>query len=260
MIFCGLHPTGGPGLLADAETVLSMGGHATPVATAVVVGDTTGTRDRAAISAVAVIGQARAVLEDVPVAAFKIGLVNTVEVAEAIHAILLDYPKIPVVLDPLSAAGEGGPPVDDDLLETLVTLLLPRASVVTVNTVEARRLAPEADSPAATAQQLMSYGCGAVLISGTRARSPEVVNRLYASHRLLKTFTWERLAGRYQGAGCTLASAVATLLAHGLDVPSAVAEAQQFTWRALEHAYRLGHGRQIPNRLFWTARPEEAGA
>ncbi len=260
MTFSGLDPTGGGGLLADAEAILSMGGHALPVATAVLTGDTVETKGCTPVAAIDVVGQARAVLEDMPVAAFKIGLIASLDVAEAIHAILLDYPAIPLVLDPVCWIPTDRPGGGDQLLDTLVTLLLPRAAVITVNTVETRRLAPEADSPAAAAQQLMSYGCGAVLISGTRTHSPAVTNHLYAGRRLIKSFEWERLPGRYHGAGCTLASAIATLLGHGLDAASAAAEAQHYTWRALHHGFRLGHGRYLPNRLFWARHRGEQDA
>jgi hydroxymethylpyrimidine/phosphomethylpyrimidine kinase len=68
---------------------------------------------------------------------------------------------------------------------------------------------------------------------------------------LSETFTWERLPHSYHGSGCTLASAIAALLAQGLDVFTAVNEAQEYTWQALAAAYRPGQGQYHPDRLFW---------
>ena len=85
-----------------------------------------------------------------------------------------------------------------------------------------------------------------------------VVNRLYAEHRLLESFTWERLPHAYHGSGCTLAAACAATFAHGFDPLEAIAEAQDYTWHALKHAYRLGMGQLLPDRLYW-AREETDG-
>jgi hydroxymethylpyrimidine/phosphomethylpyrimidine kinase len=76
----------------------------------------------------------------------------------------------------------------------------------------------------------------------------------------MESFAWERLPHSYHGSGCTLSSAIAGLLAHGLEPFTAINEAQEYTWEALNNGYRIGMGQHIPNRLFW-AREEydEAG-
>jgi hydroxymethylpyrimidine/phosphomethylpyrimidine kinase len=68
---------------------------------------------------------------------------------------------------------------------------------------------------------------------------------------LLETFHWERLRGEYHGSGCTLAASIAGLLAQGLEPFTAIHEAQEYTWEALRHGYRIGMGQLLPNRLFW---------
>jgi hydroxymethylpyrimidine/phosphomethylpyrimidine kinase len=95
-----------------------------------------------------------------------------------------------------------------------------------------------------------------VLITGTHENTPAVNNTLYANNRILESFTWERLEGSFHGSGCTLAASIAGLLAQGLEPFSAIHEAQEYTWRALSEAYRIGMGQLIPNRLFW-ARGDE---
>ncbi len=251
MTFAGSDPSGGAGLQADIETLASMGCHATPVITAVTVQDTQQLFRFQAMSASLVIEQARAVLEDIPIAAFKIGMLGSVENVEAVHTILIDYPDAPVVLDPLITAGGGGNLADDELVDAMVNLLFPLATVLTPNSEEARAFAPEADNLDACAQELLDLGSEYILITGTHESTPHVINRLYGDHRLLESYTWNRLPASYHGSGCTLATAIAALLAQGMDPKTAIHEAQEYAWEALSNGYRIGMGQHIPNRLFW---------
>jgi hydroxymethylpyrimidine/phosphomethylpyrimidine kinase len=250
LVFAGLDPTGGAGLQADIEAVGAMGGHALPVATAITAQDTRDVKSCAPVDAVTIIEQARVVLEDIHVDAFKIGLVGSVEAMGAIHTILKDYADVPVVVDPVCASSSGTVLADDEQIDAMVSLLLPLATVVTPNTIEARLLTPEADSLNASAQQILSYGCQFVLLTGTHETSPNIEHRLFADRRLVQSFHCERLEGSYHGSGCTLASAIAALLGHGLDPLAAVGEALDYTLGCLQHATALGGGQLIPNRLF----------
>ena len=256
MVFAGSDPTGGAGIQADIEVLASQGCHAVTVITALTAQDTTGVKDSMAVDATWVIEQARAVLEDMPIAAFKIGMLGSHAIAEVVHTLIKEYPKVPVVLDPVLASAGGYQLADASLQGAMISLLLPLATVLTPNSLEARMLAPTADTLDACAQQLMEYGSEFVLVTGTHENTPEVVNTLYGNHRRLDTFHWERLPGSYHGSGCTLASAIAGMLAHGLDPFTATHEAQQYTWNTLKHARQLGKGQYLPNRMFW-ARNED---
>ena len=209
MTLAGNDPTGGAGLQADIEAILSMGCHAAPVVTAVTVQDTANVLGVTSVPAEFVIEQARAVLEDMPVAAFKIGLIGSVENAEVIHSLLNDYPRIPVILDPVLASGSGTELAEDGLIEAMLELLVPIATVMTPNSLEAHRLAPGSDTLEACAMSLLDRGAEFVLVTGTHEGTPEVHNTLYGNHRRLETFTWPRLEGSFHGSGCTLASAIA---------------------------------------------------
>jgi len=251
MVFAGLDPTGGAGIQADVEAIASMGAHAAPLPTAITTQDTHRVQGLESVDPTALIAQARGVLEDMPVAACKLGLLPDAGVIEAVHSILLDWPHIPVVLDPVLASGAGDTLVDDDVPETLRSLILPLTTVATPNSLEARALARGADTLAAAAHALMSLGTRYVLITGAHEEAPEVVNTLYSDGRVVERFHWERLPHSYHGSGCTLASAIAGLLAQGLEPFTAVHEAQEYTWKALEAGYRIGGGQHIPNRFFW---------
>jgi len=248
----GLDPTGGAGLAADLEAIASQGCHPAPVATALTVQTTAGALGFEPVPAGVLVEQVRAVLEDMPVAAVKVGMVGTRTAAECLHTVLAERPELPVVLDPVLAAGGGGALAEAGLAEALRTLLVPEATVVTPNAAEALALVPEADSPEAAALALLEAGAEYVLLKGGDAGTGEaVVNRLYGGRRLLETFRWERLPGAFHGSGCTLAAALAGLLAQGREVFSAVHQAQHYTHEALRAAYRAGQGQRIPNRLFW---------
>ncbi len=262
MSFAATDPSGGAGLQADILTISSMGCHPLSVVTAITVQDTSGVEDVLPIESEWVVDQARAMLEDVPVAAFKIGMLGSVENVVAIAEILADYPDVPFVLDTVLASGRGDELADEDMLDAICELLIPQATIVTPNSIEARRLAldedNEEDDPdlAECARRILEMGCEYVLITGTHEQSAKVVNTLYSELGVVRSDTWERLPGSYHGSGCTLASAIASLLAQGAEVPEAVKEAQEYTWQALKSGFKPGMGQFIPDRLFW-ARGEE---
>jgi hydroxymethylpyrimidine/phosphomethylpyrimidine kinase len=245
--------TGGSGISADTMAISSQGCHATSVVTALTVQDTIDVSSLVPITEDILIQSARAVLEDMPVAAFKLGLLPSVEIVEAVHSILYDYKDIPVVYDPVLSSDSGTELVDDETLEAIQSLMLPMTDVLIPNATEAARLVPEADTHSAMASALLDRGSDHVLLTGTHDKQRHVINVLYHNHREIDRFEWPLLENEYQGSGCTLAATLSALLALGLDPLSAAREAQHFTWHSLKHAYRLGMGQLLPNRLFWVA-------
>ncbi len=245
--------------------IASMGCHPLSVVTAITVQDTSGVEDVLPTDSEWVVDQARAMLEDVPVDAFKIGLLGSVENIVVIAEILADYPDIPFVLDTVLASGRGDELADEDMLDAMRELLIPQATIVTPNSLEARRLAldedDEEDDPSLDecAKRILAMGCEYVLITGTHEQTNKVVNTLYSEQGVVRSDSWERLPGIYHGSGCTLASAIAALLAQGVDVAEAVSEAQEYTWQTLSAGFRPGMGQLIPDRLFWARGGEEEG-
>jgi hydroxymethylpyrimidine/phosphomethylpyrimidine kinase len=262
LTFAASDPSGGAGIQADILTLASMGCHPLSVITAITVQDTLGVEALQPIDADWVADQARCLLEDMQVDAFKIGALGSVENITAIAEILSDYPDVPLVLDPVLASGRGDELASDEMLHALRELLLPQTTILTPNSMEARRLA-EADendeepSLSTCAQRLIETGCEFVLITGTHEPTAQVINTLYGKGGVVRTDSWQRLPGSYHGSGCTLASAIAAMLANGLELPEAVREAQDYTWHALQKAYRPGMGQFLPDRLFW-AREDDA--
>ncbi len=251
LVFAGSDPTGGAGVQADVEAVVSMGCHPAPVITAVTAQDTVGLKQFNTVETELVIAQARAILEDMPVAAIKTGMFGNMQNLFAVASILEDYRDIPLILDPVQVSARGDNLTDEPLENAMRSLLIPRATLITPNIMELHELAPDGDTLDACAQELMSLGCRHVLITGTHDNTPQVIHRLYAGMRLLETFTCERLANDYHGSGCTLSSACSAGFAHGLEPVNAVAKAIEYTWQSLKHGYRLGMGQYVPDRLYW---------
>lgn len=265
LTFAASDPTGGAGLQADLLTLASMGCHPLSVVTALTVQDTRGVDDLLAIDSDWVVDQARKVLEDMPVAAFKLGVLGSIENITAIAEIISDYPEVPVIMDPVLASGRGDALASEDMIIAMRELIVPQTTVLTPNSMEARRLAEEDEDEEdpgldECATRLVSLGCEFVLITGTHENTAEVINTLYGEQGIVRSDRWKRLPGSFHGSGCTLASAIAATMANGLDVPEAVREAQEYTWQALAHGFRPGMGQHLPDRFFWAREGEGAAA
>lgn len=259
-------PTGGSGLIADALTVASMGGHLAAVVTAVTVQDSLGVENVLAMEPDWIADQARALLEDMPVAALKIGFVPNVEVVATLAEIVADYPEVPLVLDPTLTNLRGDALADEDLVDALNQMLVPQATVVTPNLLEARRLLQdtleedEQGEPADLAAKLLTLGAEYVLITGAHEPTSDVVNRLYHEHDgLVAESSWPRLPHSYHGAGATLSAGIACGLANGLSVKEAAVDAQDYTWQTLSSAFRPGMGQFLPDRMYWASNENESG-
>lgn len=255
LVFAASDPSSGAGLQADILTLASLGCHPLTAVTAVTVQDTAGVESVHPVEADILERQARRVLEDVPVAAFKIGVLGSLANVVAVAEIVSDYPDVPLIFDPVLASGRGDELAGEDMIAALRELLLPQTTLLTPNAPEARRLAEEDDEgepdAAECARRLIAYGAQHVLITGTHENTLQVVNRLYGEGGLLRRDVWERLPGSYHGSGCTLASAIAACIASGASLEDAVRDAQDYTWRTLAHAFRPGMGQFVPDRLFW---------
>jgi hydroxymethylpyrimidine/phosphomethylpyrimidine kinase len=251
LCFSGADPTGGAGIQADIEAIASNGAHCAPVITCVTVQDTINVTEFVPMPPDLVAAQAHAVLEDMPVKAIKIGMIGTAENAEAIASILRQYPKLPVVYDPVFSSENNGQLSQPDLVSTVLANILPLTTVLTPNIFEVHRLSPGADTPAAAALGLLESDCDYILLTGTHSKTTDVVHSLFANHRELKTFHYPRLPGKFHGCGCTLAASLSALIAQDMPMINAVHQALDYTYKTLQHARQLGMGQMHPNRLFW---------
>ncbi|MDQ3196545.1 MAG: hydroxymethylpyrimidine/phosphomethylpyrimidine kinase, partial [Pseudomonadota bacterium] len=209
--------------------------------------------------------QARCVLEDMPVTVFKIGMLGSVEIVAAIAEVVSDYPDIPLIFDPILASGRGDELASEDTLAAMRELIVPQSTLITPNTLEARRLAADDSDEhedrdlADCARRLLDMGAEYVLLTGTHENTPQVINILYGQDGIVRSDSWQRLPGSYHGSGCTLAAAAAAAIANGLEIAEAVKDAQEYTWQTLKFGFRPGMGQHIPDRLFWAREEDEEG-
>jgi len=245
----GHDPSGGAGIQADIESITALDGYATTAITCLTVQDTRNVQQLIPVDPKVLVAQAEAVLADLPVSAIKIGLIGDATIAHALAQLLARHPAIPVIIDPVLAAGGGTPLASNKLKQTLLQELLPLTYLLTPNSQEARTLADTTNLDEC-AEILLQNGCQHLLITGTHEESNEVINKLYGSEGLIKQWQWPRLPDEYHGSGCTLAAAIAALLAQGQDLTEALYHAQDFAWQSLAHAHKLGRGQALPDRLY----------
>jgi hydroxymethylpyrimidine/phosphomethylpyrimidine kinase len=264
LVFAASDPSCGAGIAADILTLASMDCHPLIVITGITVQNTSGVEGILAMDSDWVADQARAILEDIPVLAFKIGVLGSEDNVSAVAEVVADYPEIPLILDPVLASARGDEFVNDESLAAIRELLVPQTTVVTPNFHELRLLAGEDDGDDETeetlAMRLIGMGAEHVLVTGTHAPSVDVGNSLYGERGLVRIDRWPRLPHSYHGSGCTLASALAAMVARGLDIADAAREAQEYTWQTLKHGYRPGMGQHVPDRMFWARGDAESGA
>jgi hydroxymethylpyrimidine/phosphomethylpyrimidine kinase len=253
-------PTGAADLQADQLSIASMGCHPASVVTAIGAGEDE--RDSLLVlDGEAIEGQAQAVLQNMAVAAFKIGAIVRADQVQPIAAILADYDTVPVVLD----ARSGRSATEDADVETAIALcelLLPQATVVAASLPLVQRLVSLVNDderghqlPASIcARELVNWGAQYVLVTDAQPGSAQAVAALFDESGLVRSDALPRLdavSTRLLGVGDTLSAALAGLLAQGVDVQQACQEACQYTAAAMLHAFPSGIGAAIPDRLFW---------
>ncbi len=249
-------PVGATGIQADLATFAALGCQGVSVVTGLLIADTARVEDSQEVDADLVADQGRVLLEDMRVAAIKIGALTSIEQATAVAEIVSDYPDVPLILDPyLSALPDSGL-LDDDMLMAIRQILAPQATVLLLSQVELARMAETwrdggGDMTAADVEELTDAGCEFVLVKcqGTRKGGQALCNALYNDAGLVAEFEWQHLPGPFAGAGSTLSAALAALMARGLGVEEAIAAAQEYTHGALVHAQRIGMGKLVPNKF-----------
>lgn len=251
-------PVGATGIQADLATFSAMGCHGLSIITALLVSDTARIENIQVIDVDWMADQARVILEDMPVAAFKVGAVGSIDNIPAIAEIVSDYPDIPLILDPFITALSNQDGDDDGNLVAIRELLIPQTTLMLASAVELNRLAETWREPTPDdtlqpdAMHIIETGCEYLFITGMPGETHEVVNALFDDSGVIRRDNWQRLPGSFSGAGSTLSAAICAMLANEQDISEAVSGAQEFTLAALAHAQRLGMGKLIPNRYFWT--------
>jgi hydroxymethylpyrimidine/phosphomethylpyrimidine kinase len=268
MCFNASDASGAGGNAGDIATIAAMGAHALPVVTSVVLRDSAEVFDQHPIEPDVVVEQARTVLEDVTLAAWKVGFLGNADNVAAVAEILSDYPDVPLVAYMPNLGW-----IDEDelqpYLEAWRELILPAAEVLVGNHKTLTDfLLPEWDNERAPSARELAVAAGEhgtryVLVSGVmlpgKGKEQWIDNVLASPQGAITGEKFELFEAGFVGAGDTLSAALAALLASGAELSAAVGEALQFLDQSLDAGFRPGMGNVVPDRFFWALPPAEEG-
>jgi hydroxymethylpyrimidine/phosphomethylpyrimidine kinase len=237
---------GGAGIQADLKTMLACGVHGMSALTAVTAQNSLGVQGVWELPTEAVVAQIRSVVDDIGVDAVKTGMLSSAAIARAVAGALAGI-AAPLVVDPVAVSKHGDALLQTDAVEAYRTELVPLATVVTPNVDEARLLTgvtvrSRADLREA-ADALLALGTRWALVKGGHLSDEAESIDLLTDGTTSIELTGPRYDNRHtHGTGCTLASALASGLARGLDVPSAAAFAKEYVGGAIAAGFALGGG------------------
>jgi hydroxymethylpyrimidine/phosphomethylpyrimidine kinase len=241
---------GGAGIQADLKTISALGCYGMSAITAITAQNTTGVSGVWPLSIECVEQQIHAVLSDIGVDAIKIGMLWSSEMARSVAAMIKRFSVESVVFDPVMVAQSGDTLFAEDDAVNMIRELSPCSLIVTPNIPEATHLVGreihDIKDMETAARDLTAMGCSNVLIKGGHLDGDEVVDLLYGSDSDETTlFRGKRIDTRNNhGTGCTLSSAIASFLAHGKNLKTAVDQGKAYITRALAAGsdYETGHG------------------
>jgi hydroxymethylpyrimidine/phosphomethylpyrimidine kinase len=258
LIVAGSDSGGGAGIQADIKTVTALDGYAATAVTALTAQNTEGVHGVLGVDPSFIQQQMRVVLDDIGADAIKTGMLHNASVIEAVAEVIAEVAGIPTVVDPVMVAASGHRLLEPDAVETLLRRLLPLADVLTPNLPEAETLlgrpVPDAEAMPKAAEELLAMGPRAVLLKGGHLEGGKLLDVLATPEGVL-SLEAARIDTRHtHGTGCTLASAVATGLAQGLDTKRAVLRAHAYLQKAIAAAPGYGRGHGPVNHAFTVMR------
>lgn len=255
---------GGAGIQADLKTFSALGVYGASVITALTAQNTREVRAIHGVPPPFIRAQLETVLDDLDVAAVKIGMLATPEIIASVAAVLGERISAPVVLDPVMVAKSGDRLLRSEAVAALRESLVPLARLITPNLPEAADLLGR-DEPtdeqamASMLDALMALGPDAVLLKGGHLAGDVSVDLLRHAGRTQRLSAPRVATRNTHGTGCTLSAAVAAQLAHGDDLPTAVRAAKDYVSAAIGAADRLsvgsGHGPVHHFHAWWTTHP-----
>ncbi|WP_299194335.1 bifunctional hydroxymethylpyrimidine kinase/phosphomethylpyrimidine kinase [uncultured Erythrobacter sp.] len=242
----GSDSSGGAGVQADIKTIAMLGGYAMSAITTVTAQNSVGVQAIAPMAGSVVAQQIASCIDDIGIDAVKIGMLHDVEIIEAVAEALKDV-EAPIVLDPVMIATSGAALIAPDAIEAMRERLFPMAELVTPNLPELAHLLErslsDSSQMAEAAEELANKTGAAVLAKGGHTSDERIIDILYVPGGRAVQFNHARIDTRHtHGTGCTLSSAIATLLGHGQPLEHAVRLGRNFVIRAIENAPGFGEG------------------
>lgn len=257
LTIAGTDPTGGAGIQADLKTFQELQSYGMSVITSVVAQNTTGVQSIHHVPLQMIEDQLTSVFSDMPVHAFKTGMIANIDMMEVIQAKVVDQ-NIPFVMDPVMVATSGDALISEDARDYLRNHLLPLATVVTPNLPEAEFLTgmtikEPAHVEDAAKKIVDEFGAGSVLITGGHLTG-DAIDFLYDGENMHQFFAKRIDTEDTHGTGCTYAAAITAYLSQGLPLHEAIAKGKEYITEAIKHSFDLGSGSGPTNH--WAIRKE----
>lgn len=259
LTIAGTDPSGGAGIQADLKTFQELKSYGMSVITSVVAQNTTGVQAVHHLPLDMIDQQLESVFSDMPVHAFKTGMIANIDMMELI-AKRIQKLDVPFIMDPVMVATSGDSLIAEDARQFLRKHLLPLTTIVTPNIPEAESITEatietEEDMKDAAAEIVHQYGAQAALIKGGHLTG-DAVDFLYDGNKI-HTFSAPRIHTKNtHGTGCTLSAAITAYLSQGHSLYESVKQAKQFVTSAIKHSFALGKGSGPTNH--WASRPAQA--
>ena len=243
----------GAGIQADLKTFSALGVYGCTAVTAITAQNTQKVSSILGLPEYIIREQIQSIMSDIPPDAIKIGMVHRKEIIQSIHA-SLKRTKVPIVLDPVFAAGTGSKLILDNAFESFVSKLVPIATLITPNLMEARRLSGilikcEGDAIDA-ARKIKGLGAKNVIIKGGHSSISKVTDILFDNTECIYKLTNTRISIKEShGSGCNFSACITALLAKGFELIDACKIANHYVHTSIENAIKLGKGIVVTNPI-----------
>lgn len=258
LTIAGFDGSGGAGIQADLKTFSALGCYGTTALTALPVQNTMGVRSIYAIETICLEEQIKAILDDMSMDAIKIGMLHRKDIITSVARLLSHYHVTNVVLDPVMVAKSGDKLLDPEAIASIKKSLLPMATVLTPNLLEASEILGREvrtkDQMEQAALDLIQMGPQAVVVKGGHLigdcddclclKDPKTEIHWFSAPRILTQNT--------HGTGCTFSAAIAAFLAQGFTILNAVKQAKEYITQAIAAGSRLkiGQGKGPVHHFF----------
>ncbi|WP_121615875.1 bifunctional hydroxymethylpyrimidine kinase/phosphomethylpyrimidine kinase [Virgibacillus halodenitrificans] len=245
LTIAGTDPSGGAGIQADLKTFQELQIYGMSVLTSIVAQNTTGVQDIHHLPLSMIEQQLDSVLSDMPVHAFKTGMIANIDMMQVIEK-KVSHLNVPYVMDPVMVATSGDALINQEARIFLKEHLLPLTAVVTPNIPESefitgKKITSTEDMKQAGEYIVKELGAGAALIKGGHMKG-EAIDFLYDGNEF-HTFTAERINTKNtHGTGCTYSAAITAYLSEGDSLIEAVRKSKEFVTAAIKHSLSLGSG------------------
>ena len=250
----GSDPSGGAGIQSDLKTIHQHGAYGAAVVTLLTIQNTEGVEDVELLSPGLIRAQLENLLADLEPRAAKTGALGSRAVAETL-AEVMDQTSFPWVVDPVWLPTRGRPIAKGDVVDAYREALIGRAALLTPNAQEAALLV---EAPVRTvrdarraAQRIAALGARSVLVKGGHLEGKDRgVDVLLHGGQVTELAAADTVPGSFHGTGCALSAAIASRIARGEEIPTAVARAKAWLTAALAHAFAVGRGAKPVNHLW----------